>query len=191
MNGSRRFSSHSTTTLTMAANVLIWTSYSRFRMSNIFFCNIFMPMTSLSPSDKSLPAHPVVFLPSTLCDSDKKKRRSKHTNWNFTGPVNNCTHLGLFICARTLFTLSRHVLCITYEGGEWKKKNILEISCLIWVFVEWECASLFGPSARRALLFALIQLLLVIFDIFFHASTFSHLRRVWARQTTGCWAGVN
>lgn len=91
--------------------------------------------------------------------------KSKHTNWNFTGPVNNCTHLGAFHLRA--YTLYPKPPCFMHNiwGGEGKKKYILEISCLIWVFVEWECASLFGPSARRVLLFALIQLLLVIFDI--------------------------
>lgn len=151
---------------------------------------MFSRLWPLSPSDKSSPAHPVVFSLHSLWFRQKIKERSKHTNWNFTGPVNNCTHLGLFICGRTLFTLSRHVLCITYEGGKIHFGNIMPhlsvCGVRMRVFI-WPIRS----SRPAVCTYSVVACDFRHFFFSLHASTFSHLRRVWARQTTGCWAGVN
>lgn len=68
-------------------------------------------------------------------------------------------------------------------------KCILKYHASFESFSSENAKSLFGPSFRLVLLFALIQLLRrvspVIFDIF-HASTFPICEGVWARQTTGC-----
>lgn len=114
-----------------------------------------------SPNLRFLP----LFSSFTRCNFWHK---SKHGNWNFSGPANNCMHLGcflFFIYACTLFTLSLHVLCIAYEG-----KMYFEISCLIWAFLKWNCKvfiwTIRSVSSCCLHLFTRCTVSLVIFNIF-------------------------
>lgn len=65
---------------------------------------LLLPWLYFMPSCLFSSSHPLVFFSlSVILTKKKKKRESKHRNWNFSGPANNCMHLDFsFPCVHSL-----------------------------------------------------------------------------------------